>query len=104
VAWFKKHRPEVVISQHDEILGWLNELGVNVPNETGFVHLNCPTSGEVAGIFQNNIQVGQAAVDFLVGMIFRNKRGVPVLPHSVLVEGTWMEGPTLLPSARLRTA
>lgn len=101
--WFQKYRPEVVVSHHEEVLQWLAKLGVSVPNEAGFVHLNCPdASGRLAGIYQNGPDVGAAAADFLVAMLQRNERGVPALPHSILVEGTWIAGATLLPRTNYR--
>ena len=94
--WFRAHQPEVIISQQEEVLDWLQQLGVRVPEEAGFVHLNCPDrKGRFAGIYQNGPTVGVAAVDFLVGMIHRNERGIPELAHSVLIEGTWVDGATL---------
>lgn len=101
--WFQKHRPEVVVSHHEEVLPWLRKLGVRVPDEAGFVHLNCPDdSGRLAGIYQNGQQVGAAAADFLIAMLQRNERGVPDLPHSILVEGTWIDGATLLARTSFR--
>jgi LacI family transcriptional regulator len=96
-TWFKACRPAVIISQHEEILDWLQKMSVCVPEEVGFVHLNCPDeSGRFAGIYQKAPTVGAVAVDFLVGMIHRNERGIPSLPHSILVEGTWHDGDTLV--------
>ena len=98
LKWFKKHRPDLVVSHHEEVLGWLGKAGVDVPEEVGFVHLNCPdNTGRIAGIYQNGLEVGAAAADFLVAMLQRNERGIPALPHSILVEGTWINGATLLP-------
>lgn len=94
--WFEAHRPEVVVSHHEEVLGWLAALGAEVPEEVGYIHLNCPdVSGRLAGIYQNGPEVGTAAADFLVAMLQRNERGIPALPHSILVEGTWVNGATL---------
>jgi LacI family transcriptional regulator len=98
--WYVRHRPSVILSQHPEILEWLEAMGVNVPEEAGFVHLNCPDrSGTFAGIYQNAVDVGGAAFDYLVGMLQRNETGVPALAHSVLVDGSWQEGATLLGKA-----
>ena len=41
--------------------------------------------------------MGAAAADFLVAMLHRNERGIPELPHTILVEGTWIDGKTLSP-------
>ena len=94
--WFAAQHPDAVISHEEVVLDWLRKLGAHVPDEVGFVHLNCADqSGQFAGIYQNGPTIGAVAVDFLIGMIQRNERGVPTLPHSVLVEGTWMEGKTV---------
>jgi DNA-binding LacI/PurR family transcriptional regulator len=95
-TWFKQHRPDVIISQQEEILNWLKNLGRKVPGDVGFAHLNAPdAAGTFGGIHQNGVVVGSVAVDFLVGMINRNERGIPELAHSILVEGTWVDGRTL---------
>jgi LacI family transcriptional regulator len=94
--WFLRHRPEVIVTHHEAILEWLENLGVEVPGECGVVHLNCPDrSGRLAGIYQNGVEVGSTAADFLVAMLQRNERGLPALPRSLLVEGTWINGRTL---------
>jgi DNA-binding LacI/PurR family transcriptional regulator len=96
-SWFTKHRPHVVVTHHEEVLDWLARLKADVPNEVGVVHLNCPdSSGRIAGVYQNGPEVGAAAADFLVAMIQRNEAGIPDLPHTILVEGTWIEGKTLI--------
>lgn len=94
--WFVAHAPDVVISHEEIVLDWLKKLGARVPEEVGFVHLNCTDqSGKSAGIYQNGPVIGAVAVDFLIGMIHRNERGVPALSHSLLVEGTWVQGKTI---------
>jgi LacI family transcriptional regulator len=94
--WFDANEPDVVISHEEAALEWLRKLGAHVPNDVGFIDLNCADqSGQFAGIYQNGPAIGAVAVDFLIGMIQRNERGVPALPHSLLVEGTWVEGKTV---------
>ena len=100
-AWFDKQRPDAVISHEEVVLDWLKRLGTRVPDEAGFALLNCPDqNGKFAGIYQNGPTIGSVAVDFLIGMIQRNERGVPELPHSILVEGTWVEGKTVRAQSR----
>jgi LacI family transcriptional regulator len=95
--WYKRQRPEVILSLHPQILDWLRDFDTAVPNDVGFVHLNCPDqSGTFAGIYQNGQQVGSATVDLLVGMLERNESGIPRIPEFVLVDGTWQDGSTLL--------
>ena len=101
--WFMKHRPDVVVTHHEEVVDWLGKLKVAVPNEVGVVHLNCPDqSGRIAGVYQNGPEVGAAAADFLVAMIQRNEAGIPDLAHTILVDGTWVDGRTLISRTNYR--
>jgi len=94
--WFETNKPDAVIAHEEVVCDWLKRLGAHVPDDVGFVHLNCADqSGQFAGIYQNGPTLGAVAVDFLIGMIQRNERGVPALPHSLLVEGTWVAGRTV---------
>lgn len=94
--WFTAQEPDAVIGHEEIVLEWLKKMGVRVPDDVGFVHLNCADqSGTFAGIYQNGPAIGAVAVDFLIGMIHRNERGLPTLPHSLLVEGTWVPGKTV---------
>ena len=96
ISWFKKHEPDVVISQQPKILDWLKNVGCRVPDDVGFAHLNCPDkTGEFAGIYQNGPLIGRAAVDFLIGMLQRNERGIPEIPYTMLIDGTWVPGATV---------
>jgi LacI family transcriptional regulator len=98
-AWLERERPDVIITQHDEVFDWLNDLNLRVPEEIGLVHLNCPKQDERwAGIMQNAQAIGAAAVDHLIGMLQRNERGVPKLPQYLLIEGSWREGATIRPA------
>jgi DNA-binding LacI/PurR family transcriptional regulator len=103
--WFNAHKPDAVIGHEEVVLEWLRKLGARVPDDVGFAHLNCADqAGQFAGIFQNGPTVGGVAVDFLIGMIHRNERGVPSLPHSILVEGTWVPGKTVRAEPKVKAA
>ena len=102
--WFDKYKPDAVIGHEQVVLDWLRKLGAHVPDDVGFVHLNCADqAGPSSGIYQNGAAIGALAVDFLVGMVQRNERGVPALPHSLLVEGTWVEGKTVRAKSPLKS-
>jgi hypothetical protein len=67
-----------------------------VPKDVGFVHLWTPDrSGNYAGIYHDPPAIGAAAVDFLVGMIHRNERGVPAAAQTLVLEASWQDGATL---------
>jgi LacI family transcriptional regulator len=100
--WFHDNQPEVILGYDPAILDWLKRLGRTVPDEVGFVHLwNPDRSGQFAGLYHNPPAIGSAAVDFLVGMIHRNERGLPEAPQTLLLDAIWQGGGTLIePRAR----
>ncbi|HEY5914253.1 MAG TPA: LacI family DNA-binding transcriptional regulator [Verrucomicrobiae bacterium] len=94
--WIDRRQPDVVIGQQDELLEWLRASGRRVPEDIGFAHLDCPAlNGELSGIYQNGPQIGVAAADMLVGLLHRNERGTPLLPSTLLIEGSWVAGKTV---------
>jgi LacI family transcriptional regulator len=94
--WFLHHRPEVIVSQHLEILEWLADLGLKVPQDVGFIDLDCMDhSGVRAGIHQHHDRVGAVAVEVIARMIQQNERGIPTVPQTILIDGSWIEGATV---------
>jgi LacI family transcriptional regulator len=94
--WCVNHEPDVIISHEEVVVDWLRTMKVRIPDDIGFVHLNCyDKSGRFSGIYQNGPAIGQAAADFVIAMINRNERGIPELPRSILIDGTWVEGQTV---------
>lgn len=95
LAWRAKNKPEVIVTTHVPILEWLKTAGIRVPGDVAYVYLDyTPERGDFAGINQQPEKVGAAAVDLLVEQINQNRRGVPEVPKSVLIEGVWRDGPT----------
>jgi len=103
-AWYLKYRPDVIVTHSDAIVSWLAEMGVRVPEDVGVVvgakHGEIPA--HYSGINENNEYVGETAVNFLVQMINRGETGIPQIPISTLVEGTWVAGETVRPVNRPR--
>jgi DNA-binding LacI/PurR family transcriptional regulator len=100
-AWFRAHRPDVVLAQRPpatDYLAWLRALGEEVPATTGFASLDLDDSllPPVSGLRQDNEGVAAAAVDLVVAQIQRGERGRPKRPRVVMIEGTWVDGATTL--------
>lgn len=92
-AWFKKYRPEVVISKASFVLPQLARMKLSVPDDVAFVDVfHGDDSGAVAGVRQNHTEVGGLAVEILAGQLQHNKFGVPEVPTTTYVEGTWFDG------------
>jgi DNA-binding LacI/PurR family transcriptional regulator len=108
-AWFRAHRPDIVLAQRPpatEYLAWLRSLGEDVPATTGFASLDLDDSlvPPVSGMRQDNEGVAAAAVDLVVAQILRAERGRPRRPRVVMIEGSWVDGATTLDRGAARSA
>lgn len=93
-AWFRRHRPEAVVTIQLPVLGWLRELAA-VPGEAAFVHLDwSPEMGDVAGIDQQSELVGAAGVEQVAAQLSQHDYGLPGSPKTVLIESVWRDGAT----------
>jgi LacI family transcriptional regulator len=67
--------------------------GFRVPWDVAFVDVFLEDfTGQAAGMRQNHRVVGAVAVELLAGQLQHNKFGVPDLPNTTYVEGTWFDG------------
>lgn len=93
--WLGKYRPEVVISKGSFVEQRIAEMNLRVPRDLAFVDVFLDDfSGKVAGVRQNHETVGGLAVEILAGQLHHNKFGVPEIPTTTFVEGTWFNGRT----------
>lgn len=98
--WFLTHRPDVVVSHALEVLEWLDEMRVRIPDDVGFASAaRHGTPDHCSGIDENSELGGEAAVNVIADMIRRGERGIPDAPITTLIPGRWVDG-TSLRSAR----
>ena len=97
LAWFKRHRPDVVIGHvHADIARWLKEEGKQIPRDVGFVQLNwTERSAPCAGLDLQPALLGEAAVESVVAQLQRNEHGVPASPKTIMLKARWVDGPTI---------
>lgn len=95
-AWYRAHRPDLVIGHADEVVAWLQQEGVRVPAETAFFSLNWNARKRpCAGLDLRMDLQGIVAVETLVAQIERGERGLPRDPRTIMFRGNWVDGPTL---------
>jgi LacI family transcriptional regulator len=91
--WMETARPQVIISKGSFVLPLLERLGLKVPRDIAFVDVFLEDfGGATAGVRQNHEEVGAAAVEILAGQLQHSKFGVPEIPTTTFVDGTWFEG------------
>jgi LacI family transcriptional regulator len=95
LAWFKRYKPDAVISVNPNVVRWLRSPDRARPENVGSAVLDWHAHyGDIAGADQNNRIVGAAAVDVLLGQLRRNERGLPDHPRTTLIESSWRDGAT----------
>lgn len=96
LPWHRRHKPDLVIGHVDQAVTWLRQSGIAVPKRTGFFNLNWnERTRTCAGLDLRPERQGIAAVESVVAQIHRNERGPPADPHTVMVSGRWVDGPTI---------
>ncbi len=96
--WFDRYKPDAIIAGHPYFTDTLRARNLHAPDDIGVA---CPglsdPAGPIAGVCEDNAQLGRIAVDFLVSLLHHGERGIPAHPQQVLVEGLWTPGRTLRP-------
>jgi len=97
--WIDAEKPDVVIGQRVDVVDLLlPKLGLRIPEEIGYVLLSRPQEpGAPAGMDQLPRLIGAAATDLVANQMACGERGAPRNARFVLVEGEWVEGPTVRP-------
>jgi LacI family transcriptional regulator len=101
-TWWRRHRPDAIITLYHVVGEWLRSLEVKVPGECALIQLEArSTRPDWAGVDQHNDETGAAAVDLLVQMIHAGETALTASPRAMLIEPNWRPGPTLpLPGKR----
>jgi LacI family transcriptional regulator len=101
--WYDKYKPEVLISKGSFVLPLLAKLGLRVPRDLAFVDVFLDQAdGITAGVRQNHATVGATAVEILAGQLQHNKFGIPEIPTTTFVEGTWFDGQSCPPPQTIK--
>ncbi len=95
-AWLGRHRPDVVFTLYNSVLGWLKAAGLRIPDDIGVIQLEWRSSRpDIAGMNQHNLVTGEAAVDMVVSQIHNNEAGVQDFPRATMIGASWVDGPTV---------
>lgn len=94
--WIKREKVDAVLTSEVGLAAALKLQGIRVPEDVALASTSVlEFSGINAGIDQNPYEIGQTAVQVLVGRLNRNDQGEPEVCRRVLVEGKWVAGNTL---------
>lgn len=96
-AWFRRHRPDVVLAHRPDAIELIRRAGGVVPRTVGFVSLNQAMLDRrpAAALDLRPELLGSLGVDLLVGQILRGERGIPAVPSHTSYPARWVDGPTV---------
>lgn len=98
IAWQERFQADVILSLDDMPKQWIQDMGQDVPSQTGFLHLAANLSEiGAAGVAQDFREGGRAIIRALDGELRRNDFGIPSTPLTITVPGSWKEGATVRP-------
>lgn len=92
-SWFRTYQPDVIITNQPFVREALAALRLRVPQDVALVDVFLANpDGTVAGVSQNHATVGEIALEILAGQLHHHKYGLPEIPTTTFVEGTWFDG------------
>jgi len=93
-GWLSKWKPDVVLTMRGFEKGWLDKMGVRVPEDIGLASCVLRSGDLFSGIDENFGHVGAIAVEQVTAKIARNEYGPSEHPKQILIPGRWVEGAT----------
>jgi LacI family transcriptional regulator len=95
-AWLNHHKPDVIFTLYNSVVGWIKAAGLRIPDDIGVIQLEWRSSRpDIAGMNQHNLVAGGAAVDMVVSQIHNNEAGAQEFPRATMVGASWVGGPSV---------
>ncbi len=99
-VWFRRHRPDVIISFDSYVPEWLARIGQRIPADVGLViHDWTERMTGLAGIHHRRQHVAAAAVDLVATQLMHHEHGIPEVPRQILIPPAWIEGASIRPAS-----
>ncbi len=96
MRWFRRYKPDVVLSHNTEVIDWMERCGADVPVTHGFVSLNVLNKTRpCAGLDLQPRILGARGAELIIAQLQRNETGIPEWPSTTTIPARWVEGPTL---------
>lgn len=99
LRWFRRYRPDCILTTDSAVTGWLHEAGLRVPNQVGVAALPVRHLADHAGMDARTREVGRLTINLLARELYLNHSGLPEVPEVALVAGAWRDGATVLQNA-----
>lgn len=95
-AWYKKNKPDVIITFRSKILDYFTSLGYKVPDEFGYMVLNWSSRTDgCSGYRQCHEEMAEVATNIVSERLYNNERGELTKPRTTVLRGDFVEGFTI---------
>lgn len=91
--WMRPNKPDAMVVSDIALIPWFAHIGLRTPEDLAVVPLEAYPGH--ANLDQKPGMVGAAAVDLIIGRLQRGETGLPADPKVVMVEGAWVDGPSV---------
>ena len=95
--WVRNFRIDAVFTDVAEAPAWLRNAGLRIPDDVALSVTNVADIDVTAGIDQRPLEIGRVGTLMLHSLVTHQECGIPEIPRQVLVDGIWVDGPTLPP-------
>lgn len=97
--WYQAHQPDGIVTSwlYSDMIPWFKSNKIAVPEsvQVSTYYITPHIHPGISGIDQKLESVGAAAVDLIVGQLYRNEKGIPKEPKNVIISGEWIAGKTV---------
>lgn len=99
--WILKWKPDAILCSNIYIIDICHKMGLKIPEDIAIITLMI-NNKEGAKDYRSGInplsdQAGIVAVDTVVNLLRSNQRGIPANRRTHMVEGSWVDGQTMMP-------
>lgn len=93
--WYSQWEPDALLTMVGHEKQWLDMLKLRVPQDIGLACIGYAAIPDCAHIDANGRIVGSTALEQVTAQIIRNEFGPPEIPKTTMIEGRWVDGPTV---------
>ncbi len=96
LPWFKKHRPDVVLTHWLGALDQMKSAGADVPRNHGYICLNLQVApANFSGFSLQPKKLGERAAELVIAQLSHGDAGPPLIPSTTMLPPQWREGATI---------
>ncbi|BCU77856.1 LacI family DNA-binding transcriptional regulator [Luteolibacter sp. LG18] len=94
-SWYDEQQPDAIFTDDMGCVDLIAKAGLKVPDDVALAVTSILDAKCESGINQQPEEIGRVGLLMLNSIINDGARGIPKIFRQILVEGTWVDGPSL---------